>query len=1427
MFEETNQTAVTFDSDVAEEKVTDSVEGTLLATARASRLPDKSVVDHYRDIEQEGTEAAASVEANAIMQTSLNLTQQLIEEQMGFVSPEETAELVRDGREALEEEFRWLNSEQKAEVVIIQQLDNVFDKQRAARMYMEKLTKQASRQEFALGSTTLDVLGIFIPDLGLNVSDITGGSWFQTVESITHMANKIKTMPAEQKVMIWPYFLSFVKDVTKDFGRENELKFNNIIATVLDEEHLDNIRTDSLLETADVATLGLSAVSRAVGTMYRAGKQYNTIKQLKNLREEEKAARVNQGIASDSTGQLAEATGVSRSEAAMNQHSLEWEKYFPGTTDGLAEDTSRLMNQIEIDRRRTQDTLNPLIEGRASIAESRLMDEKDVVAARDRAINKVEAEAAEDLEQKGFFLTKSEATTDETGINVAVTFTKKPRMKLTEDGAQVVGVGEEQVITKRILFRDTDVGVLRSPEAGAIETKLWSPEVWMNKIFDGSVEAATRVGFAQESQLGIFRKATKQALKGIGFGGRKRLNQALLDGDDMEKVFDIPTLKTQYGLSDKEVSSYYQIRDIMDTLHFMKNKQIRDILEFEGWQDVKVGLVGGAWEKGVGKAYDTIESIPADLKSGKHKVWDSNQGQFVSLAEEDLATLYQGNNRVVKFRKQLQVDEKNWTTHAIISADDLSELPTMVLNKRVGYIPKNFEDGFYFVKERRRISVDGVAASGSHTRTLRVFDNKTEADAYRNTLAAEAEQSGKTDVEFISLHDREKTFSELDEDLINEMGGTYTSPRSNREILFGAGEGEVARRANAFEAIQRNMQHISTQLPVNEFRMDMVNRWLNTARKYVDDPAKGIGARVDPDKAGGEGSPLYRGLVESQSWIRDQLRIPTNDEIRWQNTVRSFSEWMEKKAGPGEVTKFLQRAAHKDPYASMRGATFHTLLGWFNPVQLFVQAQGFAVAAGVDGIHKFPLRAKQYMDLRAAYFMKNDEAVRIYAKGMGADPDQLLEDVKLLRKSGLFDSITTTADLSAAQQGFSLAGEYVRNAARKGLLFYTEGERFTRGYSFIAALNNWRKTNPGKVVDDAAMRAILSRTVDKMLNMNRANRAYWQKGIWSVPLQFKQYTAKFMEAVMPKMLIGSSKKFTPAEKRRILGTQMLLYGAAGLGGNWILEQYFGMTGTNINDFSEEEQAMLTDGLEGLLMEITFGDTLGVGDRAAAATGITDFYRFLFTEDRAVKERVLGPFFTVGDRSMKALGSMAYLFTKPDEYEMSLHDMKKVTNEFLKIISSWNKSSKAIAWYNHNAMLSKDGHPLMSLDTNQDIKLLWAMAAGFNPDKFSQFYANIDIVKAQEQYKKDLEQSFYELLGEYIVPTNMATDDHINNYKALVKEMFEGVNPELVDDIIQKAYNRVYSEKTPYDKKIKQIIENNLLIPEKEVPEQTIFKREIN
>jgi hypothetical protein len=804
-------------------------------------------------------------------------------------------------------------------------------------------------------------------------------------------------------------------------------------------------------------------------------------------------------------------------------------------------------------------------------------------------------------------------------------------------------------------------------------------------------------------------------------------------------------------LTPDEQQAYYGLRRVSDMLYILENQGKRDAM-------VARGMKATHWEgsQTVIKPLDTPEAAKLSFKGRDVKaVYDSTAnrgaGAMVDPNSIDFAAHYAQGYKLVRFGDPVAKDGK-YIEYAFLHSSDFDELPQFVLNYKVGYVPKINKDAYYFVKSLKRGNLNGQPGRVVGQTTERMFKSRKEAEAYaarekdvrgtlREMLMSEDEAviaAGHKKLQQLGYHsdeirdmlekalkgeinldvedlrvmtDRELSQERLDQEAAGVGGGLFIGTRATHEITFGL-SGEVPKRATAFESLQRNIQHISNYYPRNEWRMGVQQRWLNTAHSLGAVPENITDFRTAVNSLQARvGSADRASLAASARWIMDQARIPTKEEEWFSQWMRGIAEWIDKPViENGQIVKnnfareFLSSSllnlAQKDPYAAARASAFHTLLGWFNPAQLFVQAQGASVAMSIHP-ESWMKSMQGSFALTTTAFSKNEKYIRNVAKALGMNEDDFIALKKLYDQTGLTESIKATADHAAAAQSYGMTMRAIRQSADKGLMFYRRGELFNRTYSFRTAVDQWLRRNPGKTISDIGkpeLKEVLDETMHISLNMTRANRAAWQKGALSLPTQFMQIQAKWVEAMWG--LFGKNTvKLTPQQRQRMLIGQMLTYGAAGVPlGSFGLNYALETMGVKPEDMDEETKKLLNGGVWDGLAYSVFGANVELGSRGAIAEGLVrNMYDLVYEQNDA--SAFLGAFREVPNRLFSGLGHLAPLIANAHKVQWTPQEFAYVGSELAKVTATWRNFTKAYFMLKTKTIIDRNGRVLVDKGPN--------------------------------------------------------------------------------------------------------------------------------
>ena len=267
------------------------------------------------------------------------------------------------------------------------------------------------------------------------------------------------------------------------------------------------------------------------------------------------------------------------------------------------------------------------------------------------------------------------------------------------------------------------------------------------------------------------------------------------------------------------------------------------------------------------------------------------------------------------------------------------------------------------------------------------------------------------------------------------------------------------------------------------------------------------------------------------------------------------------------------------------------------------------------------------------------------------------------------------------------------------------------------------------------------------MNMNRANRAGWQKGYLSIPTQFWQVTAKFMENIMPEMLGGGTKAWTGRQKAQVLTGQLALFGAAGVPlGDSLYNTYLDFTGTNPADVSAQEALAVKQGLMGVVSKYMTGGDIEVSERFAFGSGFNQLIETFFRGDKTFGEIASGAAGVFPERVIQAA---AAIYPRISDPEYSLGDITAIGNELGSLTSTWRNGSKALLMNKVGEIRTSGGEVVDRFNPEHNMGVIWAQAAGFQPSALSEYYDLKNYNRAVAQLKTDVLKSLESNFRQYL------------------------------------------------------------------------------
>ncbi|AUR85603.1 coil containing protein [Vibrio phage 1.077.O._10N.261.45.A10] len=794
-----------------------------------------------------------------------------------------------------------------------------------------------------------------------------------------------------------------------------------------------------------------------------------------------------------------------------------------------------------------------------------------------------------------------------------------------------------------------------------------------------------------------------------------------------------------------EQEAYYRMRMYSDAAFQTENYVLRREMELGGMKQVKMFTAAVPTDAGynvrngatsVGKPLADANAARASLADKQGwGVWDDTQQRVIDITDSYIDDVYDNGELLVRLRKDWNskgtgdLDASGeMVSYVRVKASRVSDLPEQVLHYKPGYVPKINRANFV-AKQVVPMTKRGVTTS-TRTQALRAFDSFQDANRFRDEQVVkfmrENPQAKLEDAELIFpavSKFEDLTTAERLEDAVGSHGGLFHGTRSKDELLFGL-SGQRLERASPYEAFQRQVGHLGTFVARNEVRVGAEKRWINTVRReYPNLKLTGFdGTAVPTTTAKG------KMLNELRQQIKEWNGIPSREENMYQGAIQSLHDWglngirqvpfgMRDK----ESIKSLQWLKNTNPITAIKGAVMHNLLGALNPAQVYTQASAALVAAS-----KFPLTSPKNFE-RAFMFhaldnIRNTTALgKVYKMvGKGDFSEGLTDAHDAWKRTGLYESVFNNVDTAAiASNGLGVASSVMRNAGNASLWFYRAGELFNRRFSFLQEYENWVKVTGRTKPNDDELQEILVETNKNMLELNAANRAYWQGGYGTGPIrqiagmatQFMQVTAKTLELALKGEGRGG---FTSAQRARIVAGQVALFGAAGIPlGSVAVSGVASWTG--LREVDDTTASVINQGFVGTSVNMMFGSDLEISNRFALGGSVTQLVKDLMSSEDPMVIKAFGPAAGgLGGRTWEALKELQVLFggDRAGMDELDETDMKMAASVLSRIPSTGRSMYKAWLMANTDKIVDRRHNVVVRRDFDYWTEIGTAM--GFQP-----------------------------------------------------------------------------------------------------------------
>jgi hypothetical protein len=554
----------------------------------------------------------------------------------------------------------------------------------------------------------------------------------------------------------------------------------------------------------------------------------------------------------------------------------------------------------------------------------------------------------------------------------------------------------------------------------------------------------------------------------------------------------------------------------------------------------------------------------------------------------------------------------------------------------------------------------------------------------------------------------------------NTRGLTYYSSKTDGVL---SPQQQPARTISAFELMQKGLNHAIQMRSFNSGNIMQIEEWVRQARPYLK-PEKGM-SNFDlfqrgtflPAKAEKEAGVV--GTLESQRAVVKRFlstRTPMQEKLSLAG--RDLGEMFMDIPGVGRPLRNAGSwIADKNPSQALTALIFDAHLGFYNPAQVFMQAQQSAMAATMSP--KWGLRALVDVPMFSRWLADgSDELLDVLAKrnaGHGFHPEDYKKMAKAYKELGhnapvsdqnLFENYSG----SAGGGYLAAAGEQVQKVRQGGRVFYNKPEQMNRQVAWKIAWQKVSELHPEMSKDSTKFKGLVRlHAHDFEGGLGKGSAAFWQTGFMKPVTQFMGWQFRTIESVLPKVA-GGNKRLTAGNKIGMAIGHVFLhgaYGAAGVslgGGIKSVASSLKQMATG-EDLTDTEFRIITKGFWDTLITGTINSLGGDVDtdfsnRSGWGAGIENYIRKLSDPDKgqtfldAIGGTALNEVVDFGTGVTSALWDITAFAVAGRTGELPAYAWDRSVQAIAEQVTTFSNALKADIIWRTGEIRGKDGRPLI-------------------------------------------------------------------------------------------------------------------------------------
>ncbi len=800
-------------------------------------------------------------------------------------------------------------------------------------------------------------------------------------------------------------------------------------------------------------------------------------------------------------------------------------------------------------------------------------------------------------------------------------------ISIFENNEYLVKVDFKSKMTQQDIVPGEVLGGGSTKGVGSIVgTKFAGAFINPQSYIDNSVIGAARVAEDSKGLKVHELKSIAKSFLNLNYFGKKRVANLLEIGEKDQKVLKYSELEGRYSL--KEIEAYYSARYLNDTVYSIKNAEMKAKLDADGFKGLTIDLGDGTLFQNAVKLVDDAEVL-RDTKV----ILDPYTGNKIPVDQVTLNSLRESGVTVGRLLRKNDRGNESFSFVAISDADTHA-LPNNIFPYREGY---NFRinNNPYFIDQAANKVIDGVATRKAST--IGVADSARQARETVDKLRAQF-----PDDDFSFRFDRNispgRSVFDQDADTLDGSGLQYWfSKRGDRltdidgklstvEDPISAMNRMISATANVGTHGEMLETLVSThKAKYGKLKVDDIDIWSWDQNKGDWHFDKSL-AKTSNDEA-------VTAAVNEYEYLETLKYMPTELDIRWGRLLEGIDAMM------GSAPNILSRASSATvkkaikitPDRVARGTAFAMTIPLRPARHILLQSTTGLSLNGIDPA----ITVKSFKDtnllLTSMATWQNPTLWKITlksAKLFGHSEKEWTDIFTSFRKSGKAYSIDSNVAIGEANFSWSrsmpntvagAAGQVALNIIKSPVTIgkaigFDTGELANQGFTWLFALKQWQKANPGKAfTTQKTLDEITSKARNLSVDMTKTDAFSYQKGLFASATQFMSINHKMALNILGKnpLIQGNPLDIRTVRGRYIAG-MLAMYGTAGLG----LQQFYDSWSKSLDveiptTLDDVMYGGLTTALMNTSLDLAFGEEIGTNRTAFAdsfspASGVSTF-----------------------------------------------------------------------------------------------------------------------------------------------------------------------------------------------------------------------------